>query len=85
MQCTCAILTSVACQAVSYFSTLSHKRHDFRKKKVTGQKKCVLILFTIFSQTFLILSRTERYIIKNAYWFSRKVPGHAVSHQMDTE
>jgi len=40
------ILLSVACPTVPYFSTLSHKRHDFRKKK--KHTLCVLILSTTF-------------------------------------
>jgi len=42
------ILPSVACLAVSYFSTLSHKQHDFRGKNVSKHKMCVLVLSTTF-------------------------------------
>jgi len=46
MQCACAMLSSVACPALHFF-TLSHKRHEYRKK-VTEHKMCVLILSTNF-------------------------------------
>ena len=48
MQCACAILSSAASPAIPYFSTLSHKRHDFRKKKIIECKAYVLIFSTTF-------------------------------------
>ena len=42
-------LSSVACLVVQYFSTLSHKRHDFRGGGGNLKyKMCVLIFSTIF-------------------------------------
>ena len=43
------ILPPVACPALLCFSTLSHKRHDFQKKKVIEHKMCVLITSTSFT------------------------------------
>jgi hypothetical protein len=63
MQCACTILSSVACPALKYCSTLSHKWHEFWvKKKVTESKMCVSIFYTFLSETFLIL-RIERDMI----------------------
>jgi hypothetical protein len=60
----CVILTSVVCPAVQYFSTLSHKRHDFRKFLLN--KKCVFwFSLQLLSEAFLILRGPEQDIIKN--------------------
>jgi hypothetical protein len=67
------ILSSVACLAVPYFSTLSHKRHDFRKK-VIEHKMCVLTFSTILSETLLILRRIQRDIIINIHRSSCTLP-----------
>jgi len=64
MPCACAMLPSVACHDLNNLSILSLKRHDFRKKKAVEHKICVLICCTNLSETFLILRRNERDMIK---------------------
>jgi len=41
-------IVTVAYWVLLYFSTLPHKRHDFRKENVTEHKMCVLIFSTTF-------------------------------------
>jgi len=59
------ILSSVACLALPYFATLSHKEHDCRKR-VTGYKICVFCL-EILSENFLILRTIQRDIVTNIH------------------
>jgi len=61
-------MSSVACRA-QHFSTLSHIRHDFRQ--TLWKIKCVFRFSPrILSETFFILRRTERDMIKNLHWSS---------------
>ena len=71
MQRACAILSSVACTVLHYFSTLSHARHDFRRK-VTVTKCVFWFSLQLLSETFLILRWNGRDMIKNVYWSSCK-------------
>ena len=57
------IFSSVTCQALLHFSTLSYKFHDFLIKKGTEYETCVLIFFTVVSKTFVILRRNDRDMI----------------------
>ena len=63
MQCARALLSSVARSAVQYISTLSHKWHDFRKKKLSNKKWALFFSLQRLSETFFILKITERDMI----------------------
>jgi hypothetical protein len=73
MPCACAILSSVTCPALQDFSILSHKSHDL-KENVTEHKFFVLIFLQPLSETFVLLGRNERHMIKKVYWSSYKIP-----------
>jgi len=65
-------LSAVACPALQYFSTFSHKRLELKKK--LPNTKCVFWFSPqLLSETFLILRRTEREMIENVYLSSCKV------------
>jgi len=54
-------------------SHLISQKAKFRKQ-VIEHKMCVLIFSTNLSETFLILRRIDRYMKRNVYWSSCKVP-----------
>jgi hypothetical protein len=68
------ILSSVACPAVTHFSTLFHKQRNFPKKKKSLSIKRVLIFSTNLSEAFLILRRIQHDIVINVTASSCKVP-----------
>ena len=69
------ILSYVARPALPYISIVSHKRHDFlKKKKKKTRKMCASISTAKFSEAFLILRRIKRDIIINVRRFSGAVP-----------
>ena len=73
MQCACAILSPVACPALQNFSTLSHKRHDIRKK-LFNIKCMTLFSLHLLSEIFPILGRNERFRIRNCIVLHVKCP-----------
>ena len=73
MGCACAILSSVACPALQHFSTLSHKRHDFRKKNGFEHKNVCRISLLLLIEVFVVLRRIQGDIVTNVYRSSCKV------------
>ena len=59
------IVSSVSCPAVQYVSALSHKSYDFRKKKKFLDIEYVFLFsLQLLPETFFILKRNKRDVIK---------------------
>lgn len=56
----------MACSNLQYFSTVSHKWHNYQKKVIEHQT-CVSTFSITFTEPFFILKRTERDMIKNVH------------------
>jgi hypothetical protein len=85
IQHTMRMLHTVICNlsgSTIFFHIISQQRHEFwgERQKEREKKKLLLIKYVfsfsiqVLSETFLILIRSERDIIKTIYWSSRTVP-----------
>ena len=74
MEYACVVSSSVACLAVlQFFPHYLVNGTIIEKKKVTELKILFLFSLQILSETFLILTRTERDVVINVHRSSRKV------------
>jgi hypothetical protein len=67
------ISASVACLSLSYFSTLSHTRQDFRKTKLI-EWMCSDFLYNFFLKHFSFQEDVNYTTITNVHTSSCKVP-----------
>ena len=76
MQRTCAVLYCLLWPARLYdtLPTLALKRRDFRGGGILNTKCVFWFSLQVSYETFPLLRRTERDMIKNIYWSSCKVP-----------
>jgi hypothetical protein len=75
----CFVLSSVAWPALLYFSTLSHKQHDFWEMLIEHKMR-ILNFSTNLSEIFLILRRTQKDIVINAQIILCKAPNILVRY-----
>ena len=73
MQCPCTVSSCVACPVEQYFPHYLINGTIF-EKKIIEHKMCGLIFSASLSQTFIILSRTERVMITNVITLHVKYP-----------
>ena len=73
-------MSSIVCLSLQLFSTLSHKRHEFRKKKILNIKCVGLIFTTTFAWNITRAKNSARYII-NVHRCSCKGKGKSVPLQ----
>jgi hypothetical protein len=73
MQCACPVFYSDL-SGCKRFSTLSHERYDFRKKKKNGIKRVFCFYLNPFPETFFILRKTEQDVIKMYIFLQGKYP-----------
>ena len=75
MQCTCAVFLSVACPSPPYFSTLSHKRQDFRLEVIERTSKVfVLVLSRICTRNISHSKMNWADVTINVHRSTCKVP-----------
>ena len=77
------ILPSKDCLAVIYFSTLSHKRHKFRKKKLLNIRYLLWFPLRILSENFLIPRIIQQGITINVQTYSWNIAVVLVTIQRD--
>ena len=71
----CIMLSSVACLISTYFSTLSHKWHDFPgEKKLLSTKFVFSFSLQIIREITPVLRTIQRDMTRNVKTYSRKVP-----------
>jgi len=74
MQCERSILSSMACPTLQYFSTLSHKRHNFRRggERIIEHKMYFEFIYNVCLKYF-VLRRIQRDLFINLHRFPCKV------------